>query len=361
MKNSSPSRCGRADAKSLVTKQSGGFLLWAISLGLAFANIHHVAAQAAFPFQDPSLPTAKRVDDLVARMTLEEKAGQMGTDAPAIPRLGIPAYYWWSECLHGDAVSPATVFPEPIGLAATFDLALHSQVAVAISDEDRAWYNQTGGAGKPQPFHGLTFFAPNINIFRDPRWGRGQETYGEDPYLTAQFGVVYVKGLQGNDPKYLKVIATSKHFAVHSGPEPERHKFNAVVSDYDLHDTYLPAFQATVQKAHVQSVMGAYSSLSGVPDNASAFLLQENLRQKWGFDGYVVSDCGAIGDIFLQPSLRQKPGRSRRRRRQSRLRLGLRRRIQRPAERRQAGADYRSGNRQISQAAVYGPNAARPV
>jgi len=268
-----------------------------VGLGLTLGTAR-VSAQATFPFQDPSLPTAQRVDDLVSRMTLTEKAGQMGTDAPAIPRLGIPAYFWWSECLHGDAVGPATVFPEPIGLAATFDLGLHAQVADAISDEDRAWYNRTGGAGHPQGFHGLTFFAPNINIFRDPRWGRGQETYGEDPYLTAQFGTVYVKGLQGNDPKYFKVIATSKHYAVHSGPEPERHKFNAVVSKYDLYDTYLPAFQATVEKAHVQSVMGAYSSLYGVPANASDLLLKQNLRDKWGFDGYVVSDCGAIGDIF---------------------------------------------------------------
>lgn len=269
-----------------------------LGAGLALVSAASAQAQAAFPFQDPSLPTAQRVNDLVSRMTLDEKAAQMGTDAPAIPRLGLPAYYWWSECLHGDAVGPATVFPEPIGLAATFDLSLHAQVANAISDEDRAWYNQTGGVGKPQGFHGLTFFAPNINIFRDPRWGRGQETYGEDPYLTAQFGTVYVKGLQGSDPKYFKVIATSKHYAVHSGPEPERHKFDAVVSKYDLYDTYLPAFQATVEKAHAQSVMGAYSSLFGVPANASDLLLKENLRDKWGFDGYVVSDCGAIGDIF---------------------------------------------------------------
>jgi beta-glucosidase len=270
----------------------------AVGLGLALLGTARVSAQGTFPFQDPALPTAQRVEDLVSRMTLDEKARQMGTDAPAIPRLGIPAYFWWSECLHGDAVGPATVFPEPIGLAATFDLGLHAQVANAISDEDRAWYNRTGGAGHPQGFHGLTFFAPNINIFRDPRWGRGQETYGEDPYLTAQFGTVYVKGLQGNDPKYFKVIATSKHYAVHSGPEPERHKFNAVVSPYDLYDTYLPAFQATVQRAHAQSVMGAYSSLYGVPANASDLLLKQNLRDKWGFDGYVVSDCGAIGDIF---------------------------------------------------------------
>jgi len=278
-------------------KMSKGWMA-AVGLGLALLGTGRVSAQAAFPFQDSTLPTAQRVDDLVSRMTLDEKAAQMGTDAPAIPRLGIPAYFWWSECLHGDAVGPATVFPEPIGLAATFDLGLHAQVAEAISDEDRAWYNRTGGAGHPQGFHGLTFFAPNINIFRDPRWGRGQETYGEDPYLTAQFGTVYVKGLQGDDPKYFKVIATSKHYAVHSGPEPERHKFNAVVSPYDLYDTYLPAFQATVQKAHAQSVMGAYSSLYGVPANASDLLLKQNLRDKWGFDGYVVSDCGAIGDIY---------------------------------------------------------------
>ena len=273
---------------------------WAavLGVGMALAGGTRAGAQEAFPFQDPALPTAQRVDDLVSRMTLPEKAAQMGTDAPAITRLGVPAYYWWSECLHGDAVGPATVFPEPIGLAATFDLALHAQVANAISDEDRAWYNRTGGAGHPQGFHGLTFFAPNINIFRDPRWGRGQETYGEDPYLTAQFGVAYIKALQGSDPKYFKVIATAKHYAVHSGPEPERHKFDAVVSPYDLYDTYLPAFQATVERAHVQSVMGAYSSLYGVPANASDLLLKQNLRDKWGFDGYVVSDCGAIGDIF---------------------------------------------------------------
>ena len=270
----------------------------ALGIGLALAGGAKSQAQTAFPFQDPSLPTAQRVTDLVGRMTLTEKAAQMGTDAPAIARLGIPAYYWWSESLHGDAVGPATVFPEPVGLAATFDLPLHSQVAEAIGDEDRAWYNRTGGAGHPQGFHGLTFFAPNINIFRDPRWGRGQETYGEDPYLTAQLGVVYVKGLQGRDPHYFKVIATPKHYAVHSGPEPERHKFDAVVSPYDLYDTYLPAFEATVRKAHAQSVMGAYSSVYGVPANASELLLKQNLRQKWGFDGYVVSDCGAIGDIF---------------------------------------------------------------
>ena len=282
----------------MTKKTHGHMAALIVGLGAALLIAKPASAQTTYPFQNPNLPVAQRVDDLVSRLTLQEKAGQMGTDAPAIPRLGIPAYYWWSECLHGDAVSPATVFPEPMGLASTFDLELESEVANAISDEDRAWWNRTGGAGKPQGFHGLTFFAPNINIFRDPRWGRGQETYGEDPYLTARFGTTYVKGLQGDNPKYFKVIATPKHFAVHSGPEPERHRFDAVVSDYDLYDTYLPAFQATVTQAHAQSVMGAYSSLDGVPDNASPLLLQTNLRERWGFDGYVVSDCGAIGDIY---------------------------------------------------------------
>ena len=273
----------------------------AVGLGAVLLTPNVAAAQGGpyqFPFQNPNLPVAQRVNDLVSRMSLPEKAAQMCNDAPAIPRLGIPFYGWWSECLHGDAVGPSTVFPEPMGLASTFDLALEAQVADAISDEDRAHYNETGLVGYPSGFHGLTFFAPNINIFRDPRWGRGQETYGEDPYLTAQFGVTYVKGLQGSDKKYFKVIATPKHYAVHSGPEPERHRFNAVVSNYDLYDTYLPAFQATIEKAHAQSIMGAYSALDGVPDCANPLLLQTNLRDKWGFDGYVVSDCDAVGDIY---------------------------------------------------------------
>ena len=265
--------------------------LWAVAATLS-------VAQAPMPFQNPDLPTAQRVSDLVGRMTLPEKVRQMQTDAPAIHRLGVPEYHWWSESLHGTAVSPATVFPQAIGLAATWDTPLHSQVATAIGDEDRATYNVTvDRVGHAEGFHGLTYFAPNINIFRDPRWGRGQETYGEDPYLTGQFGVAYVRGLQGNDPKYLKVVATAKHYAVHSGPEPERHRFDAVVSDYDLYDTYLPAFEAAVRRGHVQSVMGAYSSLDGVPDCANPRLLGTILRGEWGFDGYVVSDCGAIGDI----------------------------------------------------------------
>jgi beta-glucosidase len=273
----------------------------AIVVAAAFLTQSGVCAQAApqYPFQNPDLPTAQRVDDLVSRLSPAEKVSQMSTDAAAIPRLGIPKYYWWSECLHGNASAGlATVFPEPIGLAATFDLGLESEVASATSDEDRAKYNQTVRDNAPAPFQGLTFFAPNINIVRDPRWGRGQETYGEDPYLTSQFGVTFIRGLQGNDPKYLKVVATPKHFAVHSGPEPERHRFDAVVSDYDLHDTYLPAFQAAIERGRAQSIMGAYSAVDGIPDCASPLLLQTNLRQGWGFDGYVVSDCDAIGDIY---------------------------------------------------------------
>lgn len=256
------------------------------------------APQPSYPFQNPNLAISRRVDDLVSHMTLPEKVSQMMTDAAAIPRLGIPAYYWWSECLHGNAGGVATVFPQAIGLAAAWDVPQHALISDAISDEDRARYNLSLPSGTPLPFQGLTFFAPNINIFRDPRWGRGQETYGEDPFLTATLGITFVKGLQGSDPHYLKVVATPKHFAVHSGPEPERHQFNAVVTAYDLHDTYLPAFEAAVREGHAQSVMGAYSSLYGVPCCASPLLLQQTLRDEAGFDGYIVSDCGAIYDIF---------------------------------------------------------------
>jgi beta-glucosidase len=265
---------------------------------LAMAQTTGQPPAASYAYQNPNLPIAQRVDDLVGLMTLEEKVGQMQTDAPAIPRLSIPEYHWWSECLHGFMGDGATVFPEPIGLAAAWDAPMHHQVARAIADEDRAAYNQTGQIGDAQPFHGLTFFSPNVNIFRDPRWGRGQETYGEDPFLTAQLGVAYVRGLQGDDRRYLEVVSTPKHFAVHSGPEMERHRFNATPSAYDLNDTYLPAFKACVVDGHAQSVMGAYSSLYGAPDCANPLLLQSYLRDRWRFDGYVVSDCGAIGDIY---------------------------------------------------------------
>ena len=229
-------------------------------------------------------------------------------------------------------------------MPARWDLSLEAKVADAISDEDRAHYNETGLIGNPQGYHGLDFWAPNINIFRDPRWGRGQETYGEDPYLTAQFGVTFVKGLQGNDPKYFKVIATPKHFAVHSGPEPERHRINIVVSNYDLYDTYLPAFQAAITKGHAQSIMGAYSALDGTPDCASPLLLQTNLRDRWGFNGYVVSDCDAVVRHLQRPPLHRQPAGGGGRRRQGGGRPGLRRLLQQPARCRQAGPDHRGAD-----------------
>ena len=205
------------------------------------------ARQAPKPYLDPSLPIEKRVDDLVSRMTLEEKVSQMVNVAAAIDRLGIPQYDWWNEGLHGVArAGVATVFPQAIGLAATWDPDLVHEVATVISTEARAKYNEYQRQGDRARYKGLTFWSPNINVFRDPRWGRGQETYGEDPYLTSRLGVAFVKGMQGDDPRYLKVVATPKHYAVHSGPEPERHGFDAVVDERDLRQTYLPAFHATV-------------------------------------------------------------------------------------------------------------------
>ena len=251
------------------------------------------------PYEDITLSIEERVDDLVSRMTLEEKISQMVYDAPAIERLGVPKYNWWNECLHGVArAGIATVFPQAIGLAATWNTELMHQVAEAISDEARAKHHEAVRQGIREIYAGLTFWSPNINIFRDPRWGRGQETYGEDPYLTARMGVAFVRGLQGDDPHYLKVVATPKHFAVHSGPEPERHHFDARVDERDLRETYLPAFEACVREAKAASVMGAYNRTNGEPCCASPTLLGKILRQEWGFDGYVVSDCGAIRDIY---------------------------------------------------------------
>ncbi len=250
-------------------------------------------------FRDPHYSTEQRVDDLIARMTLEEKVSQMQNDAAAIPRLGIPAYNWWSECLHGVARNGiATVFPQAIGMAATWSPDLIFKEAEVISTEARAKHNAIRLSGKSGIYQGLTFWSPNINIFRDPRWGRGQETYGEDPFLTARIGVAFVKGLQGNDPKYLKVVSTAKHFAVHSGPEPLRHKFDAWCSEQDLYETYLPAFEALIRQGKAFSVMGAYNRVYDVPCCASGFLLDDILRKKWGFSGYVVSDCGAVWDIY---------------------------------------------------------------
>ena len=250
------------------------------------------------PFRNPALPIDKRVDDLVSRMTLEEKISQMVHAAAAIPRLGIPEYNWWSEGLHGAAREGyATVFPQAIGLAATFDPELLHTEADVIGTEFRAKYSaRVKEKGHSDWFHGLTVWSPNINIFRDPRWGRGQETYGEDPFLTAQMGAAYVTGLQGDDSKYLKALATPKHFAVHSGPEPTRHTVDVKVSAHDLEDTYLPAFRATVT-AGAGSVMCAYNAIDGKPACAQPMLLQEHLRDDWHFGGYVVSDCGAASDI----------------------------------------------------------------
>jgi beta-glucosidase len=240
-----------------------------------------------------------RAADLVSRMTVDEKVSQLVNAAPAIPRLGIPAYEWWNECLHGVArAGAATVFPQAIGMAASFDPALMREVASAIGDEARAKHHEFVRRGQRGRYQGLTFWSPNINIFRDPRWGRGQETYGEDPYLTARMGVEFVKGLQGDDPRYLKVVATAKHFAVHSGPEPDRHRFDARPSERDLFETYLPAFRALVKEGKVASVMGAYNRVNGESASASPRLLQHILRTEWGFDGYVVSDCGAIDDVY---------------------------------------------------------------
>jgi beta-glucosidase len=252
-------------------------------------------------YREPARSFEERAADLVSRMTLEEKVAQLQNDAPAIARLGVPAYEWWNEALHGVArAGPATVFPQAIGLAATFDPKLMAEEATAISDEARAKYEAALRRDSHGRYQGLTFWSPNINIFRDPRWGRGQETYGEDPYLTARMGVEFVKGMQGTDPHYLKVVATAKHYAVHSGPEPERHRFDVHPSEIDLHETYLPAFRALVEEAHVASVMGAYNRVNGESASASPRLLQQILRMQWGFKGYVVSDCDAVDDIFTQ-------------------------------------------------------------
>jgi len=250
-------------------------------------------------YLDPSKPIEVRVDDLIGRMTLEEKASQLVNQARAIPRLQVPAYDWWSEALHGVAnAGTATVFPEPIGLAATFDDPLIHQMAIVIGTEARAKHNQAVRAGRRDIMEGLDFWSPNINIFRDPRWGRGQETYGEDPFLTGRMGVAFVTGLQGDDPKYFRVISTPKHYAVHSGPEPTRHSIDVQVSKHDMEDTYLPAFRAAVTQGKAESVMCAYNRVNGEPACANTFLLQDTLRGAWKFNGYVVSDCDAIVDIF---------------------------------------------------------------
>ena len=267
------------------------------SLVLALLAARVVAAAEVLPYLDPERPLDTRVKDLVGRMTLAEKVAQLSSTAPAIDRLSVPAYDYWNESLHGVArAGRATVFPQAIGLAATFDTALMSRVADAISDEARAKHHASVRAGHRDRYRGLTFWTPNINIFRDPRWGRGQETYGEDPFLTARMGEAFVRGLQGNDPRYLKAAACAKHFAVHSGPEGLRHSFDAVASAKDLNETYLPAFKALVG-AGVEVVMCAYNRTNGEPCCSSKTLLEDTLRGAWGFKGHVVSDCGAVDDL----------------------------------------------------------------
>ena len=252
-----------------------------------------------FLFLNENLPLQVRVDDLVSKMTIDEKVLQLQHTAPAIERLGIPQYNWWNECLHGVARNGiATVFPQAIGMAATFNPVLIQKEADVISTEGRAKYYEAISKGQHEIYQGLTFWSPNINIFRDPRWGRGQETYGEDPFLTSRIGVAFVKGLQGNDPDYLKVVATAKHFAVHSGPESQRHRFDAWVSETDFYETYLPAFEALVTEAKVYSVMSSYNRLFGTPTSCNTRTLVDILRGKWKFNGYVVSDCWAISDIY---------------------------------------------------------------
>ena len=274
-----------------------------VAAALAFAALAALGCRGARPprpaYLDPELPPAARAADLVGRLTSGEKIAQLMTEAPAFPRLGVPAYDWWSEALHGVArAGRATVFPQAIALAATFDEPLVREVADAIADEARAKFDEAQRRGARGRYQGLTFFSPNLNLYRDPRWGRGQETFGEDPLLTARMGVAFIRGLQGDDPRYAKTIATAKHFAVHSGPEAERHVFDARPSPHDLADSYLPQFEAAVREADVGSVMAAYNSVNGEPAPASETLLAQTLRGRWEFSGYVVGDCGAVEDVF---------------------------------------------------------------
>jgi len=255
-------------------------------------------AQDKLIYKDQSQPIDVRVKDLVSRLTLEEKVSLLGYQSKAVPRLGIPAYNWWNEALHGVArAGEATIFPQAIGMAATFNSDLLKQVSTAISTEARAKYNLAIAQDRHLQYMGLTFWTPNINIFRDPRWGRGQETYGEDPYLTATMGTAFIKGLQGDDPRYLKTSATAKHFAVHSGPEATRDYFDAIVDEKDLRETYLYAFHALVNGG-VESVMSAYNRVNGVPNSINKMLLTDILRKEWGFKGHVVTDCGALNDVY---------------------------------------------------------------
>ena len=264
-----------------------------------------------FPFLNPDLPIEERLNDLISKMTLEEKISQMLHSSPAIERLDIPAYNWWNECLHGVArAGIATVFPQAIGLAAMWNDDFLFDIANMISDEARAKHHMFLKEGDISHYSGLTYWTPNVNIFRDPRWGRGQETYGECPYLTGRMGVAFCKGLQGNNEKYFKLIATPKHYAVHSGPEGERHTFNARVSEKDLRETYLPAFFECITEGRAHSIMGAYNRTNGEVCCGSKTLLQKILRDEWGFKGYVVSDCWAIKDFHENHKITGNPEQS---------------------------------------------------
>ncbi len=265
--------------------------------GSAAAGAQQTSA-ASTPYLNTALSPEVRAKDLVGRMTLEEKASELVNQSRAIPRLKVPGYDWWSESLHGVAVNGTTEYPEPIGLAATFDAPAIHTMATDIGTEGRAVYMKGLHDGGSSIFHGLDFWAPNVNIFRDPRWGRGQETYGEDPFLTARMGVAFVTGMQGDNSAYYRVISTPKHFDVHSGPEPTRHFADVDVSRHDQVDTYEPAFRAAIVEGKAGSVMCAYNAINGQPACANQYLLQDLLRGSWGFQGYVVSDCGAVRDIF---------------------------------------------------------------
>ncbi len=299
---------GNAKFNRIEVKNESGALVVsfsALELADAFTAAAMRVPDVADPaiWRDPSEPLKAREEDLIRRMSLAEKVGQLRNAAPGIARIGLPAYDYWNEALHGVANNGvATVFPEPVGAASSFDPELFHQEGNIIGVEGRAKFNDYANAhhGDSKWWYGMTFWTPNINIFRDPRWGRGQETYGEDPFLTSEIGIRFVEGIQGDDPKYMLSMACAKHYAVHSGPESQRHRFDAEPSERDLYETYLPQFERVVREGHVAGVMGAYNSVLGSPCCASTLLIDDLLRKKWGFDGYVVSDCDAIGDIWRQ-------------------------------------------------------------
>ena len=297
---------GRAKFNTVTLRDSSGAQIVAFAaneLADAFAASAMVPPDVKEPaiWRDPSKPLRTRADDLIRRMALAEKVAQLKNAAPAIPRLGLPAFDYWNEALHGIANNgAATVFPEPIGGAASWNPALFRREGNVIGVEGRAKFNNYANShnGDSKWWVGLTYWTPNVNIFRDPRWGRGQETYGEDPFLTAEIGIEFVKGIQGDDPNHMLAMACAKHFAVHSGPEADRHRFNAVISERDLYETYLPQFERVVREGKVAGVMSAYNAVNGIPATASSFLLDDLLRKQWGFEGYVVSDCDAVHDIY---------------------------------------------------------------